>query len=342
MSSPCFIVTGCAGFIGSHFCDHLLRACGLNSRVVGVDKMGYAALPENMEAAARDRRFDFVQEDIADRAEMTKLLRLLRPLAVFNFAAESHVDRSNQGGDEFVRSNVGGVHSMAEACKALKEAGRPITLVQIGTDEVYGSLEDGSATPTANLDPNSLYSATKASGDLVAMSYFRTHELDVRVTRCTNNYGPRQLPEKLIPVMVYKAMDGDPLPVYGDGRQVRDWIHVSDHCRGVWSAFQRGSAGRVYHFAGGNEIDNLTIIGTILSALCKPADLVRHVADRLGHDRRYSLDASGSLAELGWRPMVDFKKGLAETVEWYRANARMRDVFREIMAGEYAKRNYGR
>jgi len=341
MSTPCYVVTGCAGFIGSHFCDHLLKVGGLNVRVVGVDKMGYASLKANMGSAMSDRRFDFVQEDISNREAMREMLRLLRPIAVFNFAAESHVDRSNQGGDEFVRSNVAGVHSLAEACKGLKDANRPVTFVQIGTDEVYGSLDTGSATTTSNLDPSSLYSSTKAAGDLVALSYFRTHGLDVRVTRCTNNYGPRQLPEKLIPVMIYKAMDDETLPVYGDGRQVRDWIHVLDHCRGVWAAYQQGQAGRVYHFAGGNEIDNLTIIGMILDALEKPQDLVAHVQDRLGHDRRYSLDASESQKELDWRPSVGFAKGLTDTVEWYRDNADMRTVFREIMSGEYARRNYG-
>lgn len=341
MSSPSFVVTGCAGFIGSHFCDHVLNVAGLNARVVGVDKMCYAALSENMQSAVDDRRFDFVQEDIADHKAMRDLLKVLRPMAVFNFAAESHVDRSNQGGEEFVRSNVAGVQSIAEACKRLKDANRPITFVQIGTDEVYGSLESGSATAESGLNPNSLYSSTKASGDLVALSYFRTHEMDVRVTRCTNNYGPRQFPEKLIPVMVYKAMDDEALPIYGDGKQIRDWIHVTDHCRGIWAAYQKGRPGRVYHFAAGNEIDNLTIISMILDALGKPADLVAHVADRLGHDRRYSLDSSESERELGWRPMVDFSSGIVETIEWYRDNHRMRDVFREVMTGEYARKNYG-
>lgn len=339
--SPCFIVTGCAGFIGSHFCDHVLEVAGLNTRVVGVDKMGYASLEGNMKTAMADRRFDFVQEDISNRRAMYELVRILRPLAVFNFAAESHVDRSNQGGDEFVKSNVAGVHSLAEACRGLKDASRPVTFVQIGTDEVYGSFDTGSATTTSNLDPSSLYSSTKAAGDLIALSYFRTHGLDVRVTRCTNNYGPRQLPEKLIPVMIYKAMDDEALPVYGNGRQIRDWVHVADHCSGVWAAYQRGRPGRVYHFAGSNEIDNMTIIGMILDALGKPSDLITHVQDRLGHDRRYSLDASGSKKELDWCPSVSFAKGLTDTVEWYRENAMIREVFRDIMSGEYAKRNYG-
>lgn len=341
MPSPCFVVTGCAGFIGSHFCDFVLQASGLNSRVVGIDKMSYAALPENMESFAENRRFDFVQEDISNSRTLARLFQLVRPLAVFNFAAESHVDRSNQGGDEFVRSNVAGVQSVAEACKALKDANRPVTLMHVGTDEVYGSLEVGSAALGSPLEPSSLYSSTKAAGDLVALSYFRTHDLDVRVTRCTNNYGPRQLPEKLIPVMIYKAMDDDALPVYGDGGQVRDWIYVTDHCSGIWAAYQKGAPGKIYHFAGGNEVDNMTIIRMILRELGKSADLIRHVADRLGHDRRYSLDASHSMKELAWRPAVNFAKGLAETAEWYRNNVRMRKVFRDIMSGEYAKRNYG-
>lgn len=340
MPSPCFVVTGCSGFIGSHFCDFVLQASGLNGRVVGIDKMSYAALPENMESFAGDRRFDFVQEDISNRRAMTRLFQLIRPLAVFNFAAESHVDRSNQGGDEFIKSNVAGVHSIAEACKALKDANRPVTLMHVGTDEVYGSLESGSATVNSPLEPSSLYSSTKAAGDLVAISYFRTHGIDVRVTRCTNNYGPRQLPEKLIPVMIYKAMGDNPLPVYGDGGQVRDWIYVTDHCSGIWAAYQKGSPGKIYHFAGGNEIDNMTIIRMILRELGKSPDLIKHVTDRLGHDRRYSLDASQSAKELGWRPEVNFVKGLAETVAWYRDNAKMRNVFRAIMSGEYAKRNY--
>ena len=328
-SAPCYIVTGCAGFIGSHFCDMLLETAGLRCRVVGIDNLSSAAVEDSMDSARKDRRFTFFKEDIADRGNMDRLFRALRPLAVFNFAAESHVDRSIMGGSEFVRSNVDGTLSLLEACRSLKADSRPITFMQVGTDEVYGSLDAGSASTQSPLIPSSLYSATKASADLITRSYFFTHQLDVRITRCTNNYGPRQLPEKLIPRMIYTAMEDAPLPVYGDGRQIRDWIHVHDHCRGIWNAFSCGEAGMVYHFSGNNEVENIFIVKAILDLLDKPHALISHVEDRKGHDRRYSLDSSASKERLGWRPKVVFAHGLEETVEWYRQNEGLRQLFLE-------------
>lgn len=338
--TPCFVVTGCAGFIGSHFCDLVLNEVGLNCRVAGIDRMGYASMNENMRSAMDDRRFEFFRENISDRKTMATLMRALRPIAVFNFAAETHVDRSNLGDREFAESNLEGVLSLIESCKALKDASRPISFIQVSTDEVYGSIESGSFTTQSPINPSSLYSSTKAGGDFVALSYHHVHGMDVRVTRCTNNYGPRQFPEKLIPVMVYKAMDGEALPVYGDGQQVRDWIHVKDHCDGVWATYKQGRPGRVYHFAGGNEVVNMTIVRTVLESLGKPEDLIRHVADRLGHDRRYSLDASVSTEELGWRPRIEFESGLKDTVKWYRESEAMRSMYREAMSGEYARNIY--
>lgn len=328
-SVPCYIVTGCAGFIGSHFCDMLLETAGLRCRVVGIDNLSSAAVEDSMDSARKDRRFTFFEEDIVDRKSMDRLFRALRPLAVFNFAAESHVDRSILGGSEFVNSNVDGTLSLLEACRSLQEDNRPITFMQVGTDEVYGSLAAGSANTQSSLLPSSLYSAAKAGADLIVQAYFRTHQLDVRITRCTNNYGPRQLPEKLIPRMIYTAMEDAPLPVYGDGRQIRDWIHVRDHCRGIWDAFSRGEAGMVYHFSGNNEVENIFIVRMILDLLDKPHALISHVEDRKGHDRRYSLDSSASTERLGWRPKVMFAEGLEETVEWYRQNEGLRRLFLE-------------
>lgn len=303
------LVTGGAGFIGSHF----VRSCADTDEVTVLDKLTYAGNPANL--APVTGRFTFVRGDICDAG----LLREVVPGhdLVVNFAAESHVDRSIAGAGEFVRSNVLGVQTLMQACL---DAGTP-KVVQVSTDEVYGSIEDGSWDETAPLSPNSPYAAAKAGGDLVALAYARTHRLPVSVTRCGNNYGPYQYPEKVIPLFVTRLLDGHRVPLYGDGGQVRDWIHVDDHCRAVRLVAERGRPGEVYHIAGSAELTNRELTARLLDALRADWGRVERVPDRKGHDRRYSL-ADGRLRALGYAPRVPFERGLAETVEWYAANRR--------------------
>ncbi|WP_033337733.1 dTDP-glucose 4,6-dehydratase [Catenuloplanes japonicus] len=308
------LVAGGAGFIGSHYVRELVsgaypawRGC----RVTVLDKLTYAGNPANLDAV-RDR-ITFVRGDICDG----RLLADLVPGhdAVLNFAAETHVDRSIADSAEFLRTNVQGVQSLMQACLT---AGVP-TVVQVSTDEVYGSIATGSWTEDSPLAPNSPYAAAKAGGDLIALAYARTHGLPVRITRCGNNYGPHQFPEKVVPLFLTRLMDGRPVPLYGDGRNVRDWIHVDDHCRGIQTVAERGAAGEVYHIAGTAELTNLELTKFLLDAVGAGWDAVEQVPDRKGHDRRYSL-SDAKLRGLGYAPRVSFADGLAGTVDWYRAN----------------------
>lgn len=312
------LVTGGAGFIGANFVRHLLRAWP-RAEVVNLDLLTYAGHLENLEDLADERRHVFVEGDICDAALVYELMEGVE--VVFHLAAESHVDRSIQADTPFVRTNVGGTAVLLSA--ALRAGVR--RFVQVSTDEVYGELpwvdpEQGAGprfTEETPLAPRSPYSATKAAGDHLALAYHTTHGLDVVVTRCSNNYGPFQHPEKLIPLMITRAMADEPLPVYGDGLYVRDWIHVSDHCRGLLAAAERGRAGRVYNFGGDAERTNLSVVRQILRMLGKPETLVQHVTDRPGHDRRYAIDHARATRELDWRPERDFDDGLADTVQWY-------------------------
>ncbi|KMS66143.1 dTDP-glucose 4,6-dehydratase [Streptomyces leeuwenhoekii] len=307
------LVTGAAGFIGSHYVRALLASDAPGApRITVLDKLTYAGNPDNLELG--HPRLDFVQGDIRDAALVDKLMADADQ--VVHFAAESHVDRSIHTATDFVTTNVVGTQTLLDA--ALRHGVEPF--VHVSTDEVYGSLESGSATEGDPLRPSSPYSASKAAADLLALAHHRTHGLDVRITRCSNNYGPRQFPEKIIPLFVTRLLDGENVPLYGDGRNVRDWLHVEDHCRGVELVRTRGRAGEVYNIGGGTELSNRELTDLLLRACGAGWDRVEYVDDRKGHDLRYSVDWSKARDELGYRPRRDFAESLAETVAWYRDN----------------------
>ena len=305
------LVTGGTGFIGSHYVRTLLSGGypGFEDAAVTVlDKLTYAGNPANLAPVADG--FTFVRGDICDAG----LLRDLVPGhdAVLNFAAETHVDRSITGAAEFVTSNVTGVQVLLDACLA---AGVP-RVVHVSTDEVYGSIATGSWTESSQLNPNSPYAAAKTGGDLIALAYARTHGLNVSITRCCNNYGPYQYPEKVIPLFATNLLDGKPVPLYGDGLNVRGWIHVDDHCRGIQLVLERGGPGQVYHINGDTELSNRELTAAILDTCGASWDMVVSVTDRKAHDRRYSLDDS-LLRSMGYAPQVPFSEGLKATIEWY-------------------------
>ncbi|MEU3405028.1 dTDP-glucose 4,6-dehydratase [Streptomyces sp. NPDC006670] len=306
-----YLVTGGAGFIGSHFVQDLLGpGSSPDIRVTVLDALTYAGDTANLAPLAGDPRLRFVHGDITDAPLVRSLTN--PGCAVVNFAAESHVDRSIADAGAFVRTNVTGTHVLLEAALA---AGAGCFL-QVSTDEVYGSIDHGSWTEDAPLAPNSPYAASKAAADLLALSYTRTHGLDVRITRCSNNYGPRQHPEKLIPRFVTTLLAGGTVPLYGDGGNVRDWLHVSDHCRALRLVLERGRAGEVYNVGGGTQLSNREVTSRLLEACGADWSSVRHVADRKGHDRRYCVN-DGKLRGLGYRPRAGFEQGLARTVRWY-------------------------
>ena len=310
------LVTGGAGFIGSHFVRTLLGPGlpGLEGASVTVlDALTYAGNPANLDPIRHDPRFSFVLGDIAD----VETVRAVLPGhdAVLNFAAESHVDRSIAGAAPFVRTNVTGTQVLLDACVLLGIS----RFLQVSTDEVYGSIESGSWSEDHILEPNSPYAATKASADLLVRAYGRTHGLAVSITRCSNNYGPYQYPEKVIPLFVSNLLDGRTVPLYGDGLNVRDWLHVDDHCRGIAIVLSAGTPGEIYNIGGGTELTNRELTERLLAACGAGWDRVDYVEDRKAHDRRYSVDIA-KIAELGYVPGVDFETGLAATVEWYRNN----------------------
>ncbi|MEU9517362.1 dTDP-glucose 4,6-dehydratase [Streptomyces sp. NPDC048224] len=307
------LVTGAAGFIGSRYVRALLASDGPGApRITVLDALTYAGTTANLELG--HPRLEFVHGDIRDAVLVDKLTS--EADQVVHFAAESHVDRSIHAASDFVLTNVVGTQNLLDA--ALRHGVEPF--VHVSTDEVYGSVESGSATEDHPLRPSSPYSASKASGDLLALSYHRTHGLDVRVTRCSNNYGPHQFPEKLVPLFVTHLLDGRRVPLYGDGRHVRDWLHVDDHCQGVDLVRTGGRAGEVYNLGGGTELSNRDLTALLLDACGAGPERVVHVEDRKGHDLRYSVDWSKAREELGYRPRRDFAAGLAETVAWYRDN----------------------
>jgi dTDP-glucose 4,6-dehydratase len=307
------LVTGGAGFIGSNFARHV-AARRPDWEIVVLDKLTYAGRRENLAGLEGRPGFSFVQGDIADQGAVAAVLPGCA--YVVNFAAETHVDRSLYDAGSFIQTDVYGTFVLLEEARrsrALK------MFVQISTDEVYGSVETGSSRETDALMPRNPYSASKAGADRLAYSYFATYGLPVIVTRASNNYGPYQYPEKVIPLFVTHALDGIPLPLYGDGMNVRDWLHVEDHCRAIDLLLERGAPGETYNIGGGNEVGNLDLTRRILALVGRPESLIRHVTDRPGHDRRYSLDCS-KLRGMGWAPEVPFEDGLRQTVEWYRAN----------------------
>ncbi len=307
------VVTGGLGFIGSNFVRMVL-AERPDWTVTNLDLVTYAGNPANLSDLAADRRYRFVKGDIGEPGDLARAFEGGAD-AVVHFAAESHVDRSILSAEPFVRTNVLGTMRVLEAARA---QGR-CRVVHVSTDEVYGALgpDDPPFTETTPLNPTSPYAASKAAADHLALAFARTHGQDVVITRCSNNYGPYQFPEKLIPLMITNAIEGKRLPVYGDGRQVRDWIHVADHCAGVLATLEKGRAGEVYNFGARSERYNLDIVSRIVAMLGVRPELVEHVADRPAHDRRYAMDAARAERELGWCPARTFEQGLADTVRWY-------------------------
>lgn len=330
-------VTGAAGFIGSAFV-RIVLADQVDLSIINYDALTYAGNLENL-AGVDEARHSFIKGDICDREAV--LAAVPRDCdAIFNFAAESHVDRSITSADEFLRTNIIGTQVLLDAARA-KGVRR---FVQVSTDEVMGSLPDDSDeffTEESPLQPNSPYAASKAAAEFVVRAARETHGVDTVVTRCGNNYGPRQFPEKLIPLMIANAMEDAPLPVYGDGRNVRDWIYVDDHCRAIWLAYEKGRAGEAYNIGARNEQENINVIKGILDALGKPHSLIKFVTDRLGHDRRYAIDPAKAEKELGWRPEVSWAEGIAKTIGWYQENTAWVDRVRSGEYQRYYKEMYG-
>jgi dTDP-glucose 4,6-dehydratase len=308
------LITGGSGFIGSNFI-RLMIGSHSDLEIINLDLLTYAGNPDNLKGIDKDPRYTFIKGDICDRDIVNAILKKNRVDAIVHFAAESHVDRSIIDSSDFVRTNVTGTFNLLE-CARLHSIQK---FMHISTDEVYGSTPEGSFTETDMLSPSSPYSASKASSDLLALSYFKTHKLPVVVTRCTNNYGPYQFPEKLIPFFVTNLIEEKKVPVYGTGKNVRDWIHVNDHCRAVEFLLRGGVPGEIYNIGGGNERTNLEITEKILYLLQKDKSMVDYVKDRPGHDFRYSVDCS-KLRSLGWKPEYSFENGLAATVTWYSQN----------------------
>jgi len=331
------LVTGGAGFVGSNLV-RLLLAERPDWRVVNLDLLTYAGNAESLADLEGDRRYRFVRGDVGNGELVAELFRSERPDAVLHLAAESHVDRSILAPAVFIETNVRGTQVLLEAAR---EHGVR-RFLHVSTDEVYGSLgATGLFTEETPLAPSSPYSASKAGGDLLALAYARTFSVPVVVTRCSNNYGPYQFPEKLIPLMIANALRDQPLPVYGDGLNVRDWIHVEDHCRGLLAALERGEPGQVYNLGASSERNNLQIVREVLRLLGKPESLIRFVKDRPGHDRRYAIDAGRARARLGWTPRLRFEEALAATVRWYVDH---RPWWERVLSGEYLRyyeRQYG-
>ncbi|MGQ0633052.1 MAG: dTDP-glucose 4,6-dehydratase [Planctomycetaceae bacterium] len=331
------LVTGGCGFIGSEFVRQQLAAHS-DVSIVNLDKLTYAGNLENLAAVANDPRYEFVRGDICDRAQVEDLLTRHKFDAVVNFAAESHVDRSLLDSGPFIQTNVVGTQVLLDACRQAEVS----RFVQVSTDEVYGSLgATGKFTEETPLAPNSPYSAAKAAADMLVRAYHHSFGFPAVITRCSNNYGPYQFPEKLLPLFITNLLGDQPVPVYGKGANVRDWIHVSDHCAGIDRALERGRPGEVYNFGGKTEKTNLELTHLLLNLLKKPDTLIRYVADRPGHDLRYAIDCTKAERELGWRPVVPFEKGLSDTIEWYRTNPQW---VAHVKSGEYLtyyERQYG-
>ncbi|MBI4611423.1 MAG: dTDP-glucose 4,6-dehydratase [Candidatus Rokubacteria bacterium] len=327
------LVTGGAGFIGSNFVRHLLTKYPGYS-VINLDKLTYAGNLENLRDVERDPRYRFVHGDICDAGLVRDVARGAD--AIVNFAAESHVDRSILAADDFIRTDVFGTFTLLEAVNAL----RIPRYLQVSTDEVYGSIERGAFKETAPLDPSSPYSASKAGGDLLALAYWKTHRLPIIITRSSNNFGPYQYPEKIIPLFITNALEGRPLPLYGDGRNVRDWLYVLDNCAAIDLVLHKGGEGEVYNVGAGTEVENIVLTRKILEILDKSESLIQPVPDRPGHDRRYALDLT-KLRSLGWVPAHAFEAALRATVEWYRANEAWWRPLKSGAFREYYRRQYG-
>ena len=325
------LVTGGAGFIGSNFIYYMLKKHPAG-RIICVDKLTYAGNLETLEAAMEKKNFKFIRADIADRQAVYRIFEQEKPDIVVNFAAESHVDRSIENPEIFLQTNVIGTSVLLDACRRYGID----RYHQVSTDEVYGDLPldrpDLFFTEETNLKTSSPYSASKAGADLLVMAYHRTYKIPTTISRCSNNYGPYHFPEKLIPLMIINALSDKKLPVYGDGKNVRDWLYVEDHCRAIDLILQKGRVGEVYNIGGHNERANIDVVKTILKELGKPEDLIEHVTDRKGHDRRYAIDPTKIHTELGWEPETKFEDGIKKTVKWYLEH---RDWWMGIISGDY-------
>jgi dTDP-glucose 4,6-dehydratase len=338
------LVTGGAGFIGSNFVQYILEHSDI-VRVLNLDLLTYAGNLANLKKCENDKRYTFVRGDIRNRDLLKQLFVEYEIDTVVHFAAESHVDRSITEPEIFLTTNVLGTQALLDAAKDAwklepdnkysQEYKEDVRFLQVSTDEVYGALgKEGMFTESTPLAPNSPYSASKASADMVVRAYHNTFGLPVNITRCSNNYGPYQFPEKLIPLMIHNAQNDKALPVYGDGMQVRDWLHVKDHCAAIWTVLQKGRIGEVYNVGGNNEKANIEIVKLILQQLGKPESLIEYVQDRPGHDRRYAIDNTKITTELGWQPEYTFEQGIQETIEWYLQNL---EWVENVTSGEYQK-----
>ena len=336
------LVTGGAGFIGSNFVKYILNKYK-DYKVINLDSLTYAGNLENLKDVSQNANYVFVKGDIRDSKLVERVFAQYDVDIVVNFAAESHVDRSIDDASVFLTTNILGTQVMLDAAKKhwkinpedkySKDYKQGTKFVQVSTDEVYGALgKTGMFTEDTPINPNSPYSASKASADMIAQAYYRTYGMPVNITRCSNNYGPYQFTEKLIPLMINNCLSDKDLPVYGDGMQIRDWLHVTDHCSAIDTVLHKGTAGEVYNIGGNNEKANIEIVKIIISSLGKSEDLIKYVKDRPGHDRRYAIDNSKITAKLGWKPSYTFEEGMVETIEWYSSNRRWLE---NIMSGEY-------
>jgi dTDP-glucose 4,6-dehydratase len=330
------LVTGGAGFIGSAFVR--LLAGQTDYSIVNLDQLTYAGNLENLAEVEGNPRYRFVHGDICDERLVNALVSEEKPDAIVHFAAESHVDRSILSPEPVIRTNLHGTFTLLEAARRAG-TGR---FVHVSTDEVYGSLAAPlEATEDFPLNASSPYSASKAGSDLLARSYFVTYKLPLVITRASNNYGPYQFPEKLIPLMIANALEDKPLPVYGDGQQVRDWLYVDDHCRGILAVLRQGREGEIYNIGGNRSLPNMDVVRQVLALTGKPESLIQYVTDRPGHDRRYALSSAKLMVETGWRPLMEFETGLAQTIAWYQSHAAW---VARVRSGEYRtyyERNYG-
>lgn len=324
------LVTGGAGFIGSNFINHILEERD-DYFIINLDKLTYAGNLENLKPSEKNKNYTFVNGDICNTELVNYLFEKHKIKYVINFAAESHVDRSILGSEIFYRTNVVGTSVLLDTARKFEVE----KFLQVSTDEVYGSLgKEGLFTENNSLSPNSPYSSSKAAADLAALSFHHTYGLPVVVTRCSNNYGPFQFPEKLIPLMIINSLNDKKLPVYGDGMNVRDWIYVIDHNIAINTVFEKGRVGEVYNIGASNEMPNIEIIKLVLKHLEKPEDLIQFVKDRPGHDRRYAIDSSKIQSELGWKPEFSFEEAINKTIDWY---VRNKDWWTKIISGEYLK-----